>query len=191
MACTSSYARVRVSAALFLVSIVLISATSTLAQGTGVTVSGTVKDASGGVIANADVQTVVAGRILASATSGDDGRYRIEAPKSAPFELRVRQPGFAEYAADIRGATADLTKDVTLQIGSISDTLVVTASRGAESRTTVTSSVTVATAADIHAMGAIQLADVLRFVPGVAVEGNGTVYIADSGNDQVLKLPVR
>ncbi len=85
----------------------------------------------------------------------------------------MRRDGFADYAADLTGTTEDIRKDVTLQVGGVSDTLIVTASGAAESRASVTSSVTVATAEDIHAMGASQLSDVLRFVPGFAIEGNG------------------
>ena len=143
------------------------------AQASGVRVSGVVKDSSAGVLKDAVVEAVVAGRVLASGTSAEDGRYRIDVPVGVPFELRVRRDGFAEFVADMTGATADVTRDVTLQIGSISDTLVVTASGSPESRTNVTSSVTVATADDIHALGAYQLSEVLRFVPGFAVEGNG------------------
>jgi outer membrane cobalamin receptor len=65
-----------------------------------------------------------------------------------------------------------VTRDITMAVGRVSDTMIVTASRNAESRATVTQSVTVATAEDIDALGSASLADVVRFVPGVAVEGN-------------------
>jgi vitamin B12 transporter len=173
MTCTSPYARVRVFTATVLASILLISETSIRAQPASVTVAGAVKDASGAVIVGADVETVVAGRILAATSSGGDGQYRIAVPRGTPFELRVRRDGFADYAADLTGTTEDARKDVTLQVGGVSDTLIVTASGATENRASVTSAVTVVTADDIHAMGASQLSDVLRFVPGFAIEGNG------------------
>ena len=170
-------ARVRLFAALLVLSVVLTSSdqaeAQAQAQAGNVSVSGTIKDVSGGVLARASITTVVAGGVVAETTSGENGLYRLEVPAGVPFELRVKHDGFADFAADMRGASADVTRDVTLQIGGVSDTLVVTASRGSESRASVTESVTVATAEDIHAMGATQLADVLRFVPGTAVEGNG------------------
>ena len=48
-----------------------------------------------------------------------------------------------------------------------------TASRAPESLAHVTESVTIATSEDIQALGASGLADVMRFVPGIAVDGNG------------------
>ena len=143
------------------------------AQGNTIQVSGTIKDSSSGVLKDAVVDTVVAGRVTATATSGENGQFRVDAPGGVPFELRVRHEGFADYIAAISGTTTSLTRDVTMQIGTVSDTLVVTASHTLESRRDVTSSVTVATADDMHAVGANQLSEVLRFVPGFAVEGNG------------------
>lgn len=138
-----------------------------------VQISGTIRDASSGVVSGATVQTVVVDRVMASVTTSDNGQYTVDVPSGVPFELRVRREGFADFAADIKGLSAGITRDVTLQIGGVSDTLVVTASGSSQSRTGVTSSMTVATADDIHAMGATQLSDVLRFVPGFAVEGTG------------------
>jgi outer membrane cobalamin receptor len=138
-----------------------------------ISVSGTITDASGGAIPAAVVEAVAAGRTVATSTTGTDGRYELEVPAGVPVQLRVRRDGFAERAVDIPGSRGALTRNVTLQIGGVSDTLVVTASRGAESRATVTQSVTVVTTADIQALGSASLADVIRFVPGVAVEGNG------------------
>jgi outer membrane cobalamin receptor len=165
--------RVRVFLSFLVLSCVLNGSFDAHAQARNVSVGGTIKDVSGGVLAGATVTTVVAGGVVAETTSGENGQYRLEVPAGVPFELRVRREGFADFSAGLRGANADVTRDVTLQIGGVSDTLVVTASRGSESRANVTESVTVATAEDIHSMGATQLSDVLRFVPGTAVEGNG------------------
>jgi outer membrane cobalamin receptor len=146
---------------------------SALAQGNTVPVSGMVRDASGGAVADTVVEVVIADRVLSSATTGDDGRYQVQAPSSAPFALRARRQGFADFEADLRGSTAGVTRDITLQIGGVSDTLVVTASGNAESRATVTSSVSVMTSEDAHAIGAHQLSEVLQFVPGFWIEGTG------------------
>jgi outer membrane receptor protein involved in Fe transport len=136
-------------------------------------VTGTVTDVAGGVIAGAIVEALFSSRPVSSSTTADDGRYRLSVPGGVPFELRVRRDGFAEYVLDVRGTSAPVMRDLVLQVGRVSDTLVVTASGAPESRVAVTSSVTVATAADIHAMGATQLDEVLRFVPGLAVDGTG------------------
>ena len=168
---TSSYARRALLAALIL--LVPFFARHVVFAQSPVVVSGAVKDASGGVVSGATVEAVVADRAVATTTSGEGGQYRLEAPSGVPFQLRVHLDGFADYAADMRGASAPVAKDVVLQVGGVSDTLVVTASRGVESRTSVTSSVSVMTTPQIQALGATQLTDVVRFVPGVAVEGTG------------------
>jgi outer membrane cobalamin receptor len=136
-------------------------------------INGTVKDTSGGVIAGATVDVVVAGRPVARTTTGSDGQYQVNVPAGVPFELRVTREGFAAEAVEIAGVSGTLTRDISMQVGGVSDTLVVTASRGAESRTSLTQSVSVATAADIAALGSTSLADVVRFVPGLNVESTG------------------
>jgi outer membrane cobalamin receptor len=149
-------------------------ATPGAAQGSRtVAASGTVQDTSGGVLAGATVDALVAGRPVATATTASDGRYRVEVPTGVPFELHVRLAGFAEQRVNVAGAVAGVTRSIELRIGGISDTLVVTAARGAESRAQLTSSVSVMSASDIQAVGARQLTDVLRHVPGVNIEGTG------------------
>jgi vitamin B12 transporter len=137
------------------------------------TVSGTVMDVSGAVIPDATVEAVVADRVVSTASTGEDGRYGVQVPQNVRYELRVRSAGFAEYVATMRGAGGVVTHDVTLQVGGVSDTLVVTATRGAEARTSATQSTSVMTAADVQALGSASLADVLRFMPALSVEGTG------------------
>ena len=95
------------------------------------TVSGNVKDASGGVLPGATVDVVVAGRAVGTSTTDGDGRFRVQAPAGAPFKLQVHLTGFADQAIELSGAEGTITRDVTMQIGRVSDTLIVTASRGA------------------------------------------------------------
>jgi vitamin B12 transporter len=143
------------------------------AQGGVATVSGTIKDASGGVLPGAMVDVVIAERASSSATTDSDGRYRVQAPAGVPFELRVRLEGFADQVIEMAGSNGAVTRDVTLQIGRVSDTLVVTASRGAESRANVTQAVTSFTSEDIEALGSTSIVDIVRFVPGLNADGNG------------------
>jgi outer membrane cobalamin receptor len=149
-----------------------LSAATVSAQAT-VGVSGIVRDPSGGVLPGATVDAIVADVVVASAAAGGGGRYQVDVPPRVPFALHVRLEGFADQIVEFPGSSAAVTRDITLQIGRVSDTLVVTASRGAESRANVTQSVTVATAEDIEALGSKSLADVLRTVPGLNVEAAG------------------
>jgi outer membrane cobalamin receptor len=143
-----------------------------LAQGSA-TVSGVVKDTSGGVLPGALVEAVIAGRPVAAATTGENGRYAVPIATGVPVALRVTLQGFADELVELPGASGPVTRDITLQIGRVSDTLVVTASRNPVSRASVTQSVSVTTKADMEALGSSSLADVIRFVPGVNIEGTG------------------
>jgi len=137
------------------------------------TIHGVIADASGAIVATATVDAVVSDRVIATATTGADGTYRLEVPAGVPVELRVRREGFADSVTAIAGLTQPITRHVTLQVGAVSDTLVVTASRTVEGRASVTESVTSFTRTDLDALGSASLADVVRFVPGVNVEAIG------------------
>jgi outer membrane cobalamin receptor len=138
-----------------------------------VTVSGTINDTSGGVLPGALVEAIVSERTIASAATGQDGRYQLSIPSGVPFQLRVRLQGFADQLAEFAGSSASQSRDIAMAVGRVSDTVVVTASRTSETRLSVMQSVTVMTAGEIRALGSTSLADVVRFVPGVAVEGTG------------------
>ncbi len=137
-----------------------------------VTVSGTVKDASGGVLPGATVNVVVANQVVATTATVEAGRYQLQAPTGVPFQLRTHLEGFTDEVVDIAGTSASVTRDLTLRVGR-ADTVVVTSSRNAESLSRVTQSVTVATAGDIAALGSKSLADVLTTVPGLQIEAVG------------------
>ena len=94
-------------------------------------------------------------------------------PSRTPFVLSTQRTGFADDVSELDGTSSGVSRDVTLAVGTMSDTLIVTASRSPESRTSATQSLTVIGRADIEALGTTELSDVLRFVPGTSVEGTG------------------
>ncbi len=134
---------------------------------------GVVTDASGGTAAGALVEAWVTGRRAASARTGADGAYQVEVPAQVPFELRVRLDGFAQQVVAVAGQTQAITRDVSLPVAGVSDALVVTATRNAESLASVTESVSSFSRKDIEALGSSSLADVVRYVPAVNVESAG------------------
>src|SRR5262245_25038206 len=99
-----------------------------------VTVSGLVTDGTGAVVVGAVVDAVITERPVSRATTGVDGRYGVQVPSGIRYQLLVRAAGFADFVVDMAAATGPAARDVTLQIGGVSDTVVVTAARGAESR---------------------------------------------------------
>ena len=131
------------------------------------------RDTSGAVVTDARVEALVAGRSVATVTTGQDGRYRLNVPAGAPIAVRASRGGFADEQIELPGQHEPLTRDIVLRVGRLSDTLVVTASRNAESRANLLQPVTVTTKAEMEALGSNSLADLMRFVPGVNIETTG------------------
>ena len=59
------------------------------------TVEGVVTDASGGVLPGARIEARSGGQSVATAMTGNDGRYRLELPVATTYELSARLDGFA------------------------------------------------------------------------------------------------
>ena len=142
------------------------------AQGQAI-LSGTIFDASGGVVPGATVETIVNGRSLAVTTSGPAGQYRLMLPLGTGYRLRVSLEGFATATLAAATAGTDTMVDVTLRVGALNDTVVVTASGTEQSLANVAESISVFTAEDFDALGATSVADVLRTIPGLNVETTG------------------
>jgi vitamin B12 transporter len=168
----SSTTTLLLSRSVWALSILLFSATAAIAQAP-VTVTGVVRDTSGGVLVDVTVEARVGDRVVASTTTDGQGAYRLSAPARTPFAIRTHRPGFADRIDALEAAAGDVSHDVALHIGTMSDTLVVTAARVLEDRTSVTQAMSVLTRDDVEALGATELAEVLRFVPGASVEGTG------------------
>ena len=133
-------------------------------------ISGTVSDTSGAIVQGVIIDALSGGQVVATATSGADGRYRLDVPASGVITLRARLQGFEEVDAE---ASPNSTRDLTLRIAAVGDTLLVTAARTTETRANTTASVSVFTAKDIAGIGAASLSDVLRTAPGLSVEATG------------------
>ena len=136
-----------------------------------ITLTGTVTDQSGGVLAGA---TVVASDGIQRVTTltEPDGRFRLDLPSEGPYRVTVRREGFAALSEDLN-VSAGVTHDYQLAIAPLDDTVVVTASATPEGRASTTNSLMVFTAQDIQRSGSSSLADVMRQVPGLHVEANG------------------
>ena len=137
-----------------------------------VTVTGTVTDSSGAVLPGTTIEAVRGIRAVASTMTGHDGRYRLDLPAAATWRLTARLAGFAVRAAEVAGAGA-ATVDFRLDIAPLRDTVVVTASRTAEARASVTESHTVFDTDEIRALGSSSVADLLAHVPGLSMAATG------------------
>ena len=136
-----------------------------------VALTGTITDRSGGVLDETTVMAAVEDR-LRTTTTERDGRYRLDLPSEGSYRITVSRDGFAPRSAVV-AVSVGVTRDFQLTIAPLDDTVVVTASGMPEERAATTDSLALFSAQDIQRAGASSLADIIRDVPGLHVEGNG------------------
>ena len=113
------------------------------AQSVNATMSGTVRDRTGSVIANATVTVTNTGtNISQSAHTNGSGEYNVLNLPPASYQMEIEAPGFSHYIQ--RGITLDVDQkakiDVSMQIGLASNTVVVAADANTIDTADVTSS---------------------------------------------------
>src|SRR5438094_4486901 len=99
------------------------------AQGTGSTISGTAKDATGAIVPGVTVTVTHVGTgIMRTAISGDAGEYRIPALAIGTYNLEAELPGFKRIARS--GITLQVGQEAvvtfTLQVGDSNQEVLVT-----------------------------------------------------------------
>jgi hypothetical protein len=95
------------------------------------TVSGVVRDPNGAVIPGATVQLVGPSGPVATSVTGSDGRYEMTAPAGA-YTLRFELTGFRSLAYPNWRVSSGIQtpRDVTLQIGGLSESVTVSSDTG-------------------------------------------------------------
>lgn len=106
---------------------------SAMTGGTG-GLSGVVQDQSGAAVPNTQVQVFsVNGELRAATSSDDQGRYEFAALPAANYRVEFTRAGFQKAVLqNISLGGGDQTQNVTLQVGSVSQTVEVTAQPAAE-----------------------------------------------------------
>src|SRR5258708_7377845 len=105
------------------------SATSVFAQGETGSVTGVVTDPQGASVAGADVTlTDVATKSPRSTTTNDSGRYHFASVPAGLYDVLISKSGFKVYKAAAQKVSvgSQLTVDVGLEVGALSETVVVT-----------------------------------------------------------------
>lgn len=115
---------------LLLLLLMLVCATSGFAQSDRGTITGTVTDQSGAVVANAKITatSLDTGEVREVATS-DEGHYTLPELKAGPWKISVGAQGFKASALDRVQVAVQVTRtvDITLEAGSVSETVNVSA----------------------------------------------------------------
>jgi Ulp1 family protease len=120
---------IRATSALFLMALLIAWANGLHAQTSAATLSGTVRDATGAVVARSSVTiTNSSTGISRKVESDSQGRYSFSNVEPGRYELSVEHPGFKkavekEVLLTVGGSS---TLDVGLQIGAVSESVTVT-----------------------------------------------------------------
>ena len=134
-------------------------------------ISGVVVDVAGLAVGGAQITVRSAEGRTSSVTAGPDGRFTISGPVTS---LRVAAPGFADVEVEPTGAEVQ----IVLRPATLAESVVVTATRGAE-RLPSASSATVVTAAELSNIAAGAMDDVLRNTPGFSLFRRSSSRVAN------------
>jgi hypothetical protein len=115
--------------------LLLANSNSTFAQGETGSVTGIVTDPQGGTVVGADVTlTDVATKSPRTTTTNESGRYHFASVPVGIYDLTVTKSGFKTHKAASQKVSVgtQLTLDVALEVGALTETVVVTAQAGTE-----------------------------------------------------------
>jgi outer membrane receptor protein involved in Fe transport len=153
---------------LLAVLVMLVVSSIAFAQGPS-TVSGLVVDTSGAAVPTATVVLQRAAVDDRRTTTGPDGRFTLRDLPTGDYLLRVNATGFAEGRSNVTvTAGGDTTVTIALHPAAFTDTVTVTASRGA-ARLESPASATVLTAADLLNSASVTVDEALRNTPGFSL----------------------
>lgn len=139
----------------------------------GGTVQGKITDPLGAAIPMASVELVQKGKVLERVQTDDNGFYRLNVPEEGEFELRgeARMFGSASTGRFQVSASSMVTEDLTLPLGTLTQSTVVTDTGTPKLEAAATSSVAVLGLDAFR--DKLDVQDVLRTVPGLQLTQTG------------------
>jgi outer membrane receptor protein involved in Fe transport len=139
-------------------------------------IAGVVLDASGAPVPGASVTVEISGQQARTVETGVDGRFSLDESTGTAGTLRVRASGFAESVTSL--SARDATIRVILLPRPLTESVTVTASRGASGVDTAASS-TIVSSAELLTSAAGALDDVLRNTPGFSLFRRSSSRVAN------------
>jgi outer membrane receptor protein involved in Fe transport len=140
-------------------------------------VAGVVIDASGAPIAGATITVEAAGQQVATTKTGIDGRFTVAGTAPAGATLRARADGFAEAVSPLSSFSSASSR-VVLHPRPLSESVTVTASRGASGVDTAASA-TIVSSAELLTSAAGAIDDALRNTPGFSLFRRSSSRVAN------------
>ena len=115
-----------------------VSSTPAFAQGETGSVDGVVLDSQGAAVAGADVTLIdTATKSPRTTTTNESGRYHFSSVAVGIYDITISRSGFKVHKAAAQKVSVgiQLTLDVTLEVGALTETVVVTSQAGSELQT--------------------------------------------------------
>jgi vitamin B12 transporter len=153
---------------------VFVLAISASAAAADASLAGTVRDQLGAPIAGAAVTVLRDGQRVNATTSDARGEFAFASLTDGRYQIEATAEGFAPRTSDpvfVSGGRA--TIDISLQIGTLAQHVVVTAAAASVPQAQVGAEITVVDAPLLDALGNTDLVEPLRTIPGAAVVQNG------------------
>jgi iron complex outermembrane receptor protein/vitamin B12 transporter len=164
------------------------------ASATG-TIGGKVVDPLGAIVPDADVTLVQDGKVVGVTKTDREGSFSFSPVDVGQYLVRVEAPGFAQQESQpLRLEPARTVNiEVMLQVGTLQQQIVVSDTGSDLPESQVGASVTVIDQSELDAFNKLDLLDVLRQVPGLAVvqtgeRGGTTSVFARGGNSEFNKV---
>jgi len=164
------------------------------AQG-GATLAGTVLDALGAVLPGATLTLLIDDEAAGETISAPDGSFAFGGLPAGRYAVLARLVGFQESTTEpvFVAAGARVVLDLALDVGPFEQQIVVTPSAADVAQARTGAPVTVVDEATLEALGSLDVADVLRLVPGTHVvqvgqRGGGTSVFLRGGNSSFTKI---
>jgi outer membrane cobalamin receptor len=140
----------------------------------GATIKGTVYDPSGRAVLNVRVSLLQSLAALDERQTNAKGEYQFEGLARGSYRLVANAPGFSASTADVEiGADQTRSVDLHLALSAVQQQVVVSASLEGALAPQLGSTVSTIPEQEIDDRGAQSVTDVLRGVPGVALDDSG------------------
>ena len=155
-------------------SVILINALSRPAAAADASLSGKVMDQLGAPIANAAVTLVRDGERVNDTTTDASGEFTFGAVTAGRYHVEAAASGFEPRTSDALFVSIGRARiDIALQVGTVAQHVIVTASADSVPQAQVGAAVTVLDGSLLEALGNTDLLEPLRMIPGAAVVQNG------------------
>lgn len=139
-------------------------------------VSGTVIDTSGAVVAGATVNLInLASNVIRTAVTDPNGKFEITGLPSGQYRLVVKATGYNNYGRTIAVTGEPVVQNVVLAPGSIMEEITVTAARGLAGEQDIPLNVTTITSESIEARLPTSVGEALKATPSLFIFNPGPV----------------